>query len=148
MLDIVLGYLWVGLRSKVFIEDLRVYEQWHEIVPARFLSAQITYNGRWYHKVASPFRRYHPYVPRQNLLIAPDDIWNENLLILAALLCKERVRTIRTYKRCALRWVEDCIWNTHPEYYTILQEKLLNRITVDLFPEHVDTELVHFLLGV
>ena len=146
ILDIVLGYLWEGLRSKAFIEDLRVYKQWHDIVPARFLSAQIIYNGSWYHKVASPFRQYHPYVPRQNLLIAPVDIWNENLIILAASLCKERIRSIRTYKRCAIRWVEDCVWNAHPQYYKILYKKLLSRLTVDLFPDHVDKSLIRFLL--
>ena len=147
-LDIVLGYLWDGLRTKEFREDLRVYKQWHDIVPARFLSAEISYGGLWCHKVASPFRQHHPYVPRRKFMISPNDIWNENLLIMVAALCKERIRSIRTYKRCAIRWVEDCIWNVHPEYYVILQEKLLNRITVDLFQDHVDRKLVHFLLDV
>ena len=145
-LNIVLSFAWHNVTAKELASDLHVYGKWHEIVPPRFLNAAVSCRGRAYDQVANPFRRGYPYIPRARLALYPEQVWNENLIVLACSLCRERVRSIHTYKRCAQRWVDDCVWNMDPEYFTILHKKLLHKLTPDLFQPHCDPELVRFLL--
>ena len=146
-LDLVLGFAWDGMDSKQLTEDLAMFADWHRIVPPEFLHAEITVNGECFNKVANPFRRGYPFTPLRLLSITPSSVWNHNLWILGAGLCKERVRFIRTYKKCAQRWIAECICNLHPQYYVILYKKLLHKLTVDLFVPDVSDRRIAFLLA-
>ena len=117
-------------------EDLNFYISWQRTVPAMFLTASLLDTRYWYN-VANPMLRYHPFTPRRYLRMRPCDIWSQTLPALTNMICRERVREIRTYKACVQRWVTDCVENRHLFYYRTLVKKVLGKITQRHFrPNH------------
>ena len=137
LLQIVLDYAWGGINTIEFYGDIAHYTKWHQTVPRSVLNVSVMYKNRPFHRIASPYIAEHAFVPRSHLALLPFHIWNTTLESLVNMLCKERIRAIRTYKKCAMRWVHDCVWNLQPEYYRILHEKLLCKLKEEHFRPRV-----------
>ena len=54
-------------------------------------------------------------------------------MALGTMLSPAGLRNIKTYKRCAFRWIIDCIDNREIHYYIVLKRKLLDRLTISQF---------------
>ena len=96
-----------------------------------FLSPRLL-DTRYLFYVANPMLPNHPYTPRRHLSMRPADVWAQTLTAFAQMLCRERIRELRTYKKCVLRWVYDCIENRSVQYYRILHAKVLWKLS----PQH------------
>ena len=131
LINIVLGFVWNVTASELRY-DLEFYRRWNETVPPIFLAGSVLYRDFWY-EVANPLCKHNPYVPRKYLSLRPNDIWNYNLIALGAMLSREKIREVRTYKRCAQRWIMDCVAGNRPEYYIELRKKLLTRLKISHF---------------
>ena len=137
LVNVVLGFLW-KVTAQELRDDFRFYATWHKTVPPIFLSGSVLYKDFWY-EVANPLSRHNPYVPRKYITLRPNDIWNFNLIALGTMICRERIREIKTYKRCAQRWIMDCVAGSKPEYYQILHKKLFTRLKISHFQSRAPT---------
>ena len=72
-------------------------------VPENFMYALHHYKYRWGY-INSPYRRGNAYYPRTYLKMSP--CWNSVPLAFACMICKERVRSLKTYKGIFLRRVK------------------------------------------
>ena len=124
--NIVLDYVY-DITPYELEEDLDFFIKWGQNVPPMFLSATL-FNTRYFFNVANPMLRYHPFTPRKFLRMRPCDIWSSALPVLVRGLCKEKIREIRTYRGCAIRWCADCIQNRQLAYYRILEAKILLKL--------------------
>ena len=125
---LVLSFLW-NLTACELRQDLKFYIQWHKVVPPIFLAGSLLREDFWY-EVANPLCEHNPYTPRKILSMRPNDIWGFNLVALGSMICRSRVRETRTYKRCAMRWINDCVCSNDLHYYRELHEKLLSRLKI------------------
>ena len=129
-----LEFLWpnASLTAAEFAEDIRFYAQWQAIVPAIFLECAVFDTTKCYY-VPSPLRKDHPYWPRKVLVLKPRNVWSDALRAFGMMICRERIREIKTYRRCALRWIANCEQNVDLWYWFDLHQKLLNRLTIQHF---------------
>ena len=109
-------------------QDLKFYITWRKYVPSMFLSTQLLETRFWFH-IANPMCRYHPYHPRKFLNMRPAEVWSPTLTALGNMICKEKIRAAKTYKRCALRWIWDCCDNLELWYWFYLRDKLFTRLS-------------------
>ena len=126
LVNLLLSFVY-EITSDELARDLEFYIKWRSKVPPMFLSATLL-NTRFYFSVANPMVRYHPYTPRKNLRMRPTDIWACTLLAFLHGLSKERVRSLRTYRGCILRWAHDCLQNRKIEYYAMLHHRILSKL--------------------
>jgi len=122
-------------------EDLIFYIKWAE-VPSMFLNCQLR-ETRYRHYVCNPMIRYIPYHPRRYLDMRPNEVWGPTLPALGAMLSRDALREAKTYRRCALRWIWDCISNLEIYYWDVLCAKLFSRISLQHF--HCRYGCSHFL---
>ena len=120
------------ITPKELSDDIDFYIDWHNTVPPIFLSPRLL-ETRYLFYVASPMLPHHPYTPRRHLSMRPADVWAQTLTALGQMICRERIRELRTYKKCILRWIYDCIENRNPEYYRILHTKVLSKVALQHF---------------
>lgn len=73
-----------------------------ECVPPAFFLATCFRRDQW-GSVNSPYRRGNDYIPRTFLEMSP--CWNDVPLALVCMICKDRVRELKTYKAIFLRRV-------------------------------------------
>lgn len=135
LLNIVLNF---DLRCTAdeLAEDITFYTEWQNCVPPMFLSVCLL-DTRFYFNVANPMIKFYPFIARRYLRMRPCDIWSQTLPALANMICKERIREMRTYKACVQRWVSDCVNNRKLFYYKTLVKKALGKLTQDHFrPNH------------
>jgi hypothetical protein len=134
LVQLVTSFLWKSakLSADELSEDLSFYCLWRKAVPPIFLKCAILDTSQWFH-VANPMRDGHPYWPRKLLDITPKNVWGEPLFAFGTMICRERIREVRTYKRCALRWIRNCTDNINIWYWYDLQMKLLNKIKIEHF---------------
>ena len=111
--------------------DLEYYIMWHS-VPSLFLKASML-DWRTFCFVPSPMHRNVPYIPRAYLRMRPSDIWSNSLIALSSRICKEKIRALKTYKGCIMRWVFDTTSMRHHCWYRQLHERVLKKLTVDHF---------------
>ena len=100
-------------------EDIDFFVTWHNTVPSLFLSPRLL-DTRYLFFVASPMLVNHAYTPRRHLAMRPADIWSQTLPAFGQMICRERIRELRSYKKCILRWIYDCIENRDVAYYKVL----------------------------
>jgi len=112
--------------------DLDFYIEWRRTVPPVFLSCSL-FESRLLHHVGNPMREHFPYYPRKFLVMRPCDIWSPSLMTLGTMLSPAGLRAVKTYRRCAFRWILDCIDNREVHYYNVLRRKLLDRLTISQF---------------
>ena len=112
--------------------DLNYYIEWRYTVPDVFLACSL-FEERLLHHVGNPMRKHFPYYPRKFLSMRPCDIWSPSLMALGTMLSPAGLRNIKTYRRCAFRWIIDCIDNREIHYYIVLKRKLLDRLTISQF---------------
>ena len=122
----------LDISPKELSDDIDFFIKWHDTVPPIFLSPRLL-DTRYLFYVANPMHVHHPYTPRRHLSMRPADVWAQTLTALAQMVCRERVRELRTYKKCILRWVYDCIENRNVEYYKILHSKVLGKLSLQHF---------------
>ena len=122
-------FLWDsgGITASELRRDIVFYEKWHRKVPQIFLNCSVLETDLWMH-VPNPMRKGYPYWPRKRLLLRPKTVWSDAMFTLGSRLCRERIREVRTYKRCALRWIQNCISSLHLECFDEVEEKLFHRI--------------------
>ena len=120
-----------GIPAEEFREDLMFYIKWHQ-VPSVFLSTTLTDSRSWF-SVANPMCRYMPYFPRRYLRMRPEDIWSPTLPALISMIDREKVRDVKMYKGCLMRWAHECISNRHIEYWFQLKRKGLSRLSLEHF---------------
>ena len=96
--------------------DLDFYIRWQTQVPGVFLSQSLMdlETGLLH---ASPMIKNHPYAPTRKFLIRPESVWSITLLLLVASIDKHKVRRLKTYKGCIIRWARECLAGCKPEYY-------------------------------
>ena len=109
-------------------EDIDYFVTWHNTVPSLFLSPRLL-DTRYLFFVPSPMLVNHPYTPRRHLAMRPADIWSQTLPAFGQMICRERIREVRSYKKCILRWIYDCVENRDVGYYTILYSKILRKLS-------------------
>ena len=109
--------------------DINYYIMWHSI-PSLFLKASLL-DLRTFCFVPSPMHRNVPYVPRGYLRMRPCDIWSPNLLLFCNGICKEKVRELKTYKGCILRWAFDTVSTRHIAWYQQFYKRVLKKLTID-----------------
>jgi hypothetical protein len=126
-------FLWrnAKLRADELSADVDFYCLWRKTVPPIFLKCAVLDIHQWFH-VANPMREGHPYWPRKLLNLEPKNVWGDTLFAFGSMICRERIRDVRTYKRCALRWIRACTDNIDIWYWWDLKQKLLCKIK----PEH------------
>ena len=134
LIRVVTSFLWktAQLSADELSEDLEFYCLWQKTVPPIFLKCSILDIRDWY-QVANPMRDGHPYWPRKLLDLTPKNVWGEPLFVFGTMICREKIREVRTYKRCALRWIRNCTDNIDIWYWYDLQVKLLNKIKLSHF---------------
>ena len=134
IVQILTSFLWknANLSASELAWDLDFYCLWRKTVPPIFLKCAILDTCQW-SQVANPMRDGHPYWPRKLLDIRPKTVWGDPLFSFGTMLCRERIREVRTYKRCALRWIKNCIENIDIWYWFDLQVKLLNKLKAEHF---------------
>jgi hypothetical protein len=125
--------------------DLNYYIMWHS-VPSMFLKASLL-DLRTFCFVPSPMHKNVPYVPRSYLRMRPSDIWSNSLIVLSNRICKEKIRALKTYKGCVMRWVFDTTSTRHFCWYKQLYERVLKKLTVDHF-RHPDFFVVEALMQI
>ena len=130
LLNIILSYDY-RIPPEEFIADLEFYTRWQR-VPPLFLSASLIDTRILFH-VANPCRKHHPFTPRRHLKMRPCDIWAATLPALVHMVCRERLRELKTYKKCCLNWTYDCVENHKLWYYEKLESRLLTRLQLDHF---------------
>ena len=108
-------------------EDLIFYIKWAAI-PPMFLNCRVR-ETRYRHYVCNPMLKNIPYHPRRYIDLRPNEVWGPTLPALGAMLSKDAIREAKTYKRCALRWIYDCISNLEMYYWDELCDKLFSRIS-------------------
>ena len=135
-----LKFVW-GITACELRSDLDFYIQWRKHVPPMFLEPS-TLETRFWYNVANPLCRYHPYHPRKYLSLRPSDIWSASLPALGSMLCREKVRMVKTYKRCIMRWISDCITNRHIFFWFVLIDKVFKRINFEHFRVQVPSSFV------
>ena len=145
-LGIVISFLWPTVTIQDVLRDFEVYKKWHETVPIRYLRITVKFKNKWFHTVPNPYRANYQYTPRKFLSNCPLEIWGDDLPCLAQALSREGIRSIRTYKKCAMRWVRECTSNLHPELYNTLKEKLLLKLTPQVFCPHFSKQFLAYLL--
>ena len=112
-----------------FFQDLDFYISWGNTVPPMFLSAQVLDLRFWY-CVANPMIRFHPFVARKYLKLHPHDIWSGTLPCLVRYLHAERLRSLKTYKRCVIRWVDEAVTSHHLWFYMHVVQKTTRKIDI------------------
>ena len=112
--------------------DVDLYCYWHKTVPPIFISSQI-YSKKYCTLVPSPFRHENPFIPTSYLSITPTHVWGFSLYNFGSMLCNERVRAAKTYKRCARRWIRHCSCCLNPGQYVQLYNKLLCKLDATHF---------------
>ena len=129
MIQLILNFVWGDdyVKPRELESDLLFYITWRKNVPPLFFSASLLDRHLWLH-VPSPMRRYTAYYPSKNLQLHPTNVWSETLVILGTMLCRENIRNCKTYKRCALRWINECTSCLSLEYWEILKTKLLIKL--------------------
>jgi hypothetical protein len=134
IVQVITSFLWQtgNLSAHELGEDLDFYILWRKTVPPIFFKCAILDTTQWSH-VANPMRDGHPYWPRKRLDLTPKQVWGEPLFAFGTMICRERIREVRTYKRCALRWIRNCTDNINIWYWYDLQVKLLNKIKLKHF---------------
>jgi hypothetical protein len=134
IVQVIAGFLWahVHLRASEMAEDIDFYLMWRKAVPPIFMTCAILDTSQLCY-VANPMRDCHPYWPRKLLDLTPKNVWGGSLYAFGAMICKERIREVRTYKRCCLRWIRDCTENLEIWYWFDLQQKLLSKIRIEHF---------------
>ena len=134
LVQVITSFLWqnANLGANELAEDLDFYILWRKTVPPIFLKCAILDTNQWFH-VANPMRSGHPYWPRKLLDLTPNNVWGEPLFAFGTMICRERIREVRTYKRCALRWIRNCTDNINIWFWYELQTKLLNKIKLEHF---------------
>ena len=136
LLQLVLSYVH-NVHVLEFKDDIKFYLKWQKSVPKIFLNCSLFETRLLYH-VANPMIKSHPYYPRKYLRMRPCDIWgNSTLLSFGSMLCRFSIRDAKTYKRCALRWIYDCIENREIHYYETLYLKLLCKLKLIHFQDRV-----------
>ena len=128
--NLVVSFLY-NINYQELAIDLEYYTMWHS-VPNIFLKASIL-DLRTFCFVPSPLHKNVPYVPRAYLRMRPSDIWSNSLIVLSSKICKEKIRALKTYKGCVLRWVFDTTSTRHHCWYKQLHERVLKKLTVDHF---------------
>ena len=134
LVQVITSFLWqnANLRADELANDLDFYMLWRKTVPPIFLKCAILDLSQWFH-VANPMRDGHPYWPRKLLDLTPKNVLGEPLFAFGTMICRERIREVRTYKRCALRWIRNCTDNIDIWYWYDLRVKLLNKIKLEHF---------------
>lgn len=133
VVEIIVSFIWEQrITASELASDLQFYESWRRTVPPIFLECAVPDVYHCY-EIANPMRNGHPFWPRKFLDLTPTHIWAKTMYILGSWICKEKIRDVNTYKRCCLRWINDCCQNVELWYYYDLQQKLLNKITLDHF---------------
>ena len=122
-------------------EDLQFYLEWRNHVPSMFLSCQLLDTQFWYHR-ANPMCRYHPFHPRKFLNMRPEEVWAPTMIALGNMICKERIRGAKTYKKCALRWIFDCVENVEIWYWWHVKQLLFSRLSAEHFVERAPSRFV------
>mgnify|MGYP003711541159 FL=1 len=115
-----------------FFQDLDFYTTWANTVPAMFISAQVLDLRFWY-CVANPMIRWHPFIARRHLKLLPHDIWAGTLPCLVQYLDRERLRSLKTYKRCVVRWVDEAVTSHHVWFYQHVLTKVLIKLRIEHF---------------
>jgi hypothetical protein len=124
--------------------DLNYYIMWHS-VPSMFMKASL--DLRTFCFVPSPMHKNVPYVPRSYLRMRPSDIWSDGLITFSSRICKEKIRELKTYKGCILRWVFDATSTRHIAWYQQMHERVLKKLTVDHF-RHPDFFVLEALMQI
>ena len=134
LVQAVASFLWkhAKLRADEMAEDIDFYISWRRAVPPIFITCAILDTSQCFY-VANPMRDGHPYWPRKLLDLTPKNVWGGNLYAFGAMICKERIRGVQTYKRCCLRWIQTCTDNIEIWYWFDLQQKLLSKIKIEHF---------------
>ena len=131
LITLCVSYVW-DLTSFELKDDLDFYIQWQRYVPHMFLQTAVLDTRFWY-TVANPMCKYNPYYPRKYLSLRPADIWSPSLRSLGSMICKEKIRSLKTYKGCVLRWIDDCTSNRHLFYWFYLARRVLSRLKITHF---------------
>ena len=121
-----------GVSAKELSNDIEFYIRWTDRVPPIFLNCAVLETNLWI-EVPNPMRRGHPYYPRNRLLLRPKTVWSDSMLKLGTRLCRERIRDCKTYKRCAIRWIQNCMAGLELWYFEEVDRKLFQRIKVHHF---------------
>lgn len=129
LINTVLTFLYQDgeLNAQELHEDLEFYIKWSNAVPSMFLSCQLLETRYWVH-LANPMCKFYPYHPRKFFCMRPEEVWGPTLLALGHMISREAIRSAKTYKRCAIRWILDCVENVDLFYWYELKQKLFNRI--------------------
>ena len=127
LLNLAISFLYDISADELF-QDLAFFLKWQKNVPSVFLSPSLL-DQRFYYGVANPMIKDHPYTPRRFLQMRPSEIWASTLPALVNMLCPEKIREIKTYKGCVLRWTHDCVHSRSLKYYFILCKKALVKLT-------------------
>ena len=132
--QIVIDYVWSckQLSVRELRHDLIFYIQWRQKIPGIFLSTSILDRHTWM-QIPNPMIENLPYYPSKFLSLHATNVWSENLFLLGTMLCKEKIRECRTYKRCAMRWIDECVSFVSFEGWNILYEKLLSKLQLKHF---------------
>ena len=117
-----------GVSARDLRRDIRFYERWHQRIPPIFLNLAVLETDLWM-EVPNPLRVGYPYWPRRRLLLRPKTVWSDAMFTLGMRLCRERIREVKTYKRCALRWIQNCISSLHIGFFDEVDQKLFTRIS-------------------
>ena len=128
------SFVWgnAGIDARELQRDIEFYELWHQKVPPIFLQCAMLETDLW-QDVPNPMRAGYPYWPRRRLLIRPKTVWNDAMVTFGMKLCRERIREVRTYKRCALRWISNCITSLELGFFDEVEKKLFQRIKLQHF---------------
>ena len=128
------SFLWTDctIHANELSADIDFYITWRTLVPPIFIKCAVTDKLHCY-DVANPMRAGHPYWPRQLLELTPHTVWSRNLYLLGSFICREKIRGVKTYKRCCMRWIRYCCENIDLWYYFDLNQKVLSKITLDHF---------------
>ena len=134
LIQVITSFLWkeVRLSAEEMAADIDFYILWRKVVPPIFLKCAVLDTSQLFY-VANPMRGGHPYWPRKVLELTPNNVWGGSLYAFGAMICRERIREVKTYKRCCLRWIRNCTDNIEIWYWYDLQQKLLSKITIDHF---------------
>jgi hypothetical protein len=137
--NLVVSFLYDISYQELMI-DLNYYIMWHS-VPSIFLKASFL-DIRTFCFVPSPMHKNVPYFPRKYIRMRPYDIWSNGLLLLTNKICKERIRELKTYKGCVLRWAFDATSTRHIAWYNQMHERVLKKLTLEHFrhPDFFVTE--------
>jgi hypothetical protein len=129
--SVLISFLWPNYTREELLTDIDYYISWHR-TPDIFINCAI-HDIQLDVRVPSPYRKNTPFRPRRTLRISPWSIWSPAMKRFMYWLSKDKVRKLKTYKRCVMRWVSDVLENRKVEYYVFLHHKILKYLTPEFF---------------